>query len=135
MPFDPPAGSRPTHPRAFRGTGARAQKSASSSSGSQGRSRAGGSAQHKHVHWLAQAAEAERAGDAVQAELCRQCRALVSGFPGPTVTRCCLVAIDPLMAHKGGDRTGNLLREPDMGLLWRPWKANRLAAEVWLVPE
>jgi hypothetical protein len=39
------------------------------------------------------------------------------------------------MAHKGGDRTGNLLREPDMGLLWLQWKTNWLAAKVWLAPE
>lgn len=34
--------------------------------------RMGGSAVQKQVQWLSRAAEAERTGDAVQAELCRQ---------------------------------------------------------------
>lgn len=35
-------------------------------------SRVNGSAQQKHAQWLTRADEAERAGDSVQAELCRQ---------------------------------------------------------------
>ncbi|GLR77826.1 DUF4167 domain-containing protein (plasmid) [Azospirillum oryzae] len=34
--------------------------------------RMGGSAVQKQAQWLSRAAEADRAGDAVQAELCRQ---------------------------------------------------------------
>ncbi|WP_264661632.1 DUF4167 domain-containing protein [Azospirillum canadense] len=34
--------------------------------------RVSGSAQQKHAQWLARATDAERSGDAVEAELCRQ---------------------------------------------------------------
>ncbi|OYD80155.1 DUF4167 domain-containing protein [Azospirillum brasilense] len=34
--------------------------------------RVNGSAQQKHAQWLTRAVEAERSGDAVEAELCRQ---------------------------------------------------------------
>jgi hypothetical protein len=43
------------------------------------------------------------------------CRTLVSGFPGPTVTRSCLVAVELLMGHKGGDLAGNLFERAGHG--------------------
>jgi hypothetical protein len=72
MSFDHPAASYPAHKAKFPSTGQRPSRSVPSKAGSYGPSRTGGSPQHRQAHWLARAAEAERAGDAVQAELCRQ---------------------------------------------------------------
>jgi hypothetical protein len=72
MPFDPPAGPHPAHKPRLRGTDPRPQRAAPPQARSSGPSRTGGSPQHQQTHWLARAAEADRTGDAVQAELCRQ---------------------------------------------------------------
>ncbi|WP_319801963.1 DUF4167 domain-containing protein [Azospirillum canadense] len=70
MPFDNPRGARgPKRPRF--GQPAPPQIG-SGHSPARPPARVGGSAQQKQAQWLARAADAERRGDAVEAELCRQ---------------------------------------------------------------
>lgn len=63
MPFDSPNGQRPNRKSEFRKPQQHARPSTP---------RINGSAQQKHAQWLARAAEAERAGDSIEAENCRQ---------------------------------------------------------------
>lgn len=65
MPFDSPKGQRPNRKPEFRRPPQPHQQQATPP-------RINGSAQQKHAQWLARAADAERAGDRIEAENCRQ---------------------------------------------------------------
>ncbi|TWA61670.1 uncharacterized protein DUF4167 [Azospirillum brasilense] len=69
MPFDNPAGDRVRRqPR----IGKPARRQTASGAPAHAQPKVNGSAQQKHAQWLARADDAERAGDAVEAETCRQ---------------------------------------------------------------
>lgn len=67
MPFDSPKGQRPNRKSEFRKPQQPYQRQARPST-----PRINGSAQQKHAQWLARAAGAERVGDRIEAENCRQ---------------------------------------------------------------
>ncbi len=69
MPFDNPAGDRARRQPRF---GNAAQRQAVQGAPARAHPKVNGSAQQKHVQWLARAGDAERSGDAVEAETCRQ---------------------------------------------------------------
>lgn len=68
MPFEKPAGTRSQRP------GPRTARPRTGHQKTAGRApeRVNGTAQQKHAQWLSRAADAERSGDPVEAELCRQ---------------------------------------------------------------
>lgn len=69
MPFDNPAGDRTRRqPR----IGKTARGPAAQGIPALAHPKVNGSAQQKHVQWLARADDAERSGDSVEAETCRQ---------------------------------------------------------------
>lgn len=69
MPFDNPAGDRGRRQPRF---GKAAQRQAVQGDPARAHPKVNGSAQQKHGQWLARAVDAERSGDAVEAETCRQ---------------------------------------------------------------
>ncbi|AWJ87638.1 hypothetical protein TSH58p_23680 (plasmid) [Azospirillum sp. TSH58] len=69
MPFDNPAGDRARRQARF---GKSAQRHAAQGTPAPSQPKVNGSAQQKHAQWLARASDAERSGDAVEAETCRQ---------------------------------------------------------------
>ena len=69
MPFDNPAGDRPRRqPR----VGKTSRRQTTGGSPALAQPKVNGSAQQKHAQWLARADDAERSGDSVEAETCRQ---------------------------------------------------------------
>ncbi len=68
MSFEKPGGSRPMRPR----FGKNRPNTSPNSVTTRPETRMNGSAQQKQTQWLSRATDAERAGDAVEAELCRQ---------------------------------------------------------------
>ncbi|WP_264659618.1 DUF4167 domain-containing protein [Azospirillum canadense] len=69
MPFDNPASGRARRQPRF---GKAAPQQAAHGAPARAHPKVNGSAEQKHAQWLARAADAERAGDAVEAETCRQ---------------------------------------------------------------
>ncbi|MBK4722700.1 DUF4167 domain-containing protein [Azospirillum sp. YIM DDC1] len=69
MPFDNPAGDRARRQPRF---GKATQRKAVQGAPARAHPKVNGSAQQKHIQWLARAGDAERSGDAVEAETCRQ---------------------------------------------------------------
>ncbi|CAO3431717.1 DUF4167 domain-containing protein [Azospirillum argentinense] len=69
MPFDNPTGDRGRRQPRF---GKAAQRQAVQGDPARAHQKLNGSAQQKHGQWLARAVDAERSGDAVEAETCRQ---------------------------------------------------------------
>ncbi|MCW2239028.1 DUF4167 domain-containing protein [Azospirillum canadense] len=69
MPFDHPASGRARRLPRF---GKAAQQQAAQGTAARARPKVNGSAEQKHAQWLARASDAERAGDSVEAETCRQ---------------------------------------------------------------
>ncbi|WP_448206354.1 DUF4167 domain-containing protein [Azospirillum sp. sgz302134] len=69
MPFDNPANGRARRQPRF---GKAAQQQAPQGTPARARSKVNGSAEQKHAQWLARASDAERSGDSIEAENCRQ---------------------------------------------------------------
>ena len=69
MPFDNRAGDRARRQPRF---GKAAQRHSAQGDRARAHPKVNGSAQQKHGQWLARAVDAERSGDAVEAETCRQ---------------------------------------------------------------
>lgn len=69
MPFDNPAGDRARRQPRF---GKAAQRHATQGDPTRTQPKANGSARQKHLQWLSRAEDAERSGNSVEAESCRQ---------------------------------------------------------------
>lgn len=67
MPFDNPKAQRPNRKPEFRKPQQPNQQQARTNT-----PRINGTAQQKHAQWLARASDADRAGDRIEAENCRQ---------------------------------------------------------------